>query len=168
MPVARPNDDGRVRARAGSRLGLADLGEVLGRVDVDEAAHRGDRGQERLERDLDDGHLGEHGDEPATSRREHAARDGQAVAVVEREQRLDAFLGDRHDDARAVARVPQRADDGGLQVRDVRGDREHPVVGSLAQGGDEPAERALVGGLVDEYRRVRRADPPLRSARHGW
>jgi hypothetical protein len=62
----------------------------------------------------------------------------------------------RHHDLRAVARVPERAHERGLQPWHVGCDREHPVVGRRFERGDEPTERTLVGDLVGQHGDVRR------------
>ena len=128
---------------------LARVEQVAGRVDVDERAQvRVDRAQ-RIGGDLDGLHAAEHRDGPTTPGREDLARGRQTrLDAVEREQRLEALLGDGHDRVGVVAQVPERANDLGREVRHVGGDGEHPLVGRLGKRGHEPAERTLVGDLV--------------------
>ena len=114
-----------------------------------------DRAQ-RVRGNLDGLDAAEHRDGTAAAGREDLARGRQTrLDAVEREQRLEALLGDGHDRVGVVAQVPQRADDLGREVRHVGGDGEHPLVGRLGERGHQPAERTLVGDLVLQDAHVR-------------
>ena len=146
----RPRDGARAASRGRDRL--ARLGEVRGRVHVDERAQLGVDRAKRLDGHLDDVDAAGRSRRAGGGRtRAPRARRAGSLDAVEREQRLGALLGDRDDDVarRRAASHSARTTSGSSYGMSAATASTHSS-SACGQRGDEPAERTLVGDLVGD------------------